>query len=85
VEWTIHWLDLVLLVLDVHLIEHIIFVKIEMARGFPQVQVCNMRSVDNVIPSFFMRSLPKVFNNLTNFGSFGVPEDKTATGIFLSD
>jgi hypothetical protein len=84
VKWAIHGLDLVLLVLDIHLIEHVRPVKIEMTRRFPQIQVCDVRGVYDVITPFLMRVFPKVFNKLTNFRSFGMPENKTTSSVFLS-
>jgi hypothetical protein len=84
VEGTVHWFDLVLLILHVHLVEHIRSVEIIMTRCLPQIQVRDVWCVDNIVPTLLVSILPEVFNELANLGTLGMPKDKTTTGIFLS-
>mmetsp|Transcript_34177 Transcript_34177/g.82782 ORF Transcript_34177/g.82782 Transcript_34177/m.82782 type:complete len:385 (+) Transcript_34177:128-1282(+) len=50
VERAVHRLDLVLLPFHVHLIEHALLVEVEVAGGLPQVQVRDVRGVQELVP-----------------------------------
>ena len=82
-EGTIHGFDLIDLVLDIHLIEHPLAVKVVMAGGLPQVEIGNVRGVDNVVGLFEMLFLPEIFNLATDGRALGMPEDQSSAGIFL--
>mmetsp|Transcript_111249 Transcript_111249/g.319660 ORF Transcript_111249/g.319660 Transcript_111249/m.319660 type:complete len:250 (-) Transcript_111249:970-1719(-) len=73
-ERTVHGFDLILFVFDIHLIKHIRAIEIKMSGSFPQVQVRNMGSVDDVITTILMGILPEILNQLSYFGSLGVPK-----------
>mmetsp|Transcript_6181 Transcript_6181/g.12764 ORF Transcript_6181/g.12764 Transcript_6181/m.12764 type:complete len:327 (-) Transcript_6181:406-1386(-) len=83
-EWTIHWFDLVLFIFNFHLIEHIRLVKVKVPRGFPQVQVGDMRCVNDVVSILFVGLLPEVFDDCANLRSLWMPKDETPTSIFLN-
>mmetsp|Transcript_13372 Transcript_13372/g.29493 ORF Transcript_13372/g.29493 Transcript_13372/m.29493 type:complete len:383 (-) Transcript_13372:181-1329(-) len=55
-----------------------------MSRGLPEVDIGNVWSENDVISVFDMRFSPKVLNLPPHGGSFGMPEDETAAGIFLN-
>jgi hypothetical protein len=83
VKGTIHGLDLIFLIFHFHGFKHALLVKVKMPRSLPQIQVGNMRCVDNVIAIILMSLLPEILNLTTNGGSLWMPKDESATGILL--
>lgn len=51
VERAVHGLDLVLVALHVHLVEHSLLVEVEVARRLPQVKFGHVRGVQQLIPA----------------------------------
>jgi hypothetical protein len=84
-EWTIHGFNLILFILNFHLLEHTVTVKLVVTGRLPEVKICNMRCKYYVIAIGYMRRLPEIFNLVTDFRSLGMPENKSATSILLSN
>jgi hypothetical protein len=53
VEGAVHGLDLVLVALHLHGLEHVVAVEVEVARGLPQVQVRDVRSVQELVAGLY--------------------------------
>mmetsp|Transcript_14379 Transcript_14379/g.38822 ORF Transcript_14379/g.38822 Transcript_14379/m.38822 type:complete len:426 (+) Transcript_14379:336-1613(+) len=83
VERAVHGLDLVLLLLHVHLIEHAVLVEVKVARCLPQVHVGHVGRVEELVARLHMLVLPEVLNEAPHARALGVPEDETATRILL--
>mmetsp|Transcript_10564 Transcript_10564/g.22520 ORF Transcript_10564/g.22520 Transcript_10564/m.22520 type:complete len:412 (+) Transcript_10564:1084-2319(+) len=83
-EGAVHGFDLILFVLDLHLIEHSLFVEVEVSGSFPQVEIGDVRCVDDVVILVNVLLLPKVFDFTSDGGAFGVPEDESSSGVFLN-
>jgi hypothetical protein len=83
VKGAIHGLDLIFFILHFHRFKHALPVKVEMPRGLPQIQVGNMRRVNNVIAIVLVSFLPEILNLAANSRSLWMPKDKSATGILL--
>ena len=49
VEGAVHRLDLVLVSLDFHRLEHVVAVEVEVAGCLPQIQVGNMRGIQQLV------------------------------------
>ena len=82
-ERAVHGLDLELLFIDGHLVEHVILVEIKVTGRLPKVEVGNMRCVDKIVSTVDVGLLPKVFNLLPDGRSLGVPKDESTPGILL--
>mmetsp|Transcript_18403 Transcript_18403/g.36918 ORF Transcript_18403/g.36918 Transcript_18403/m.36918 type:complete len:320 (+) Transcript_18403:2456-3415(+) len=83
-ERTIHWFDLVHFILNIHLVKHSFRVKIKVSRSLPKVEICNVRSVNNIVTFLNVLFFPEIFNLTTNCGSFGVPKDQSTSCILLN-
>ena len=83
VEWAVHGLDLIFLILDLHLLEHPISVEIVMAGRFPQVQIGDMGRVNDVITIVDVLRLPKILNVAADDRPLGMPKHEAATSVFL--
>mmetsp|Transcript_30352 Transcript_30352/g.51992 ORF Transcript_30352/g.51992 Transcript_30352/m.51992 type:complete len:288 (-) Transcript_30352:750-1613(-) len=83
VEGTVHRLQLVLLLLHLHRLEHIVPVKIKVAGGFPQIQIGDVWRVQNVVPVLDMLFFPIGFDQVAHDRPLGVPKDQPAAGILL--
>jgi hypothetical protein len=84
VERAIHWLDLVLVVLHLHRLEHVVAIKIEVTRRLPQVQVGHVRRIQEFIAVLHMRVLPIVLDESANGGSLGMPKNEATSCILLN-
>lgn len=74
-KWTIHGLDLVLLVFHIHLIKHVGSVELEMARSLPQINIRDVGSVNDIVSVFFVRIFPEIFDDTADLGSLGMPKN----------
>jgi hypothetical protein len=75
VERAIHRLQLILLVFHVNLVEEAIRVKVIMATCFPQVEVGDVRAIDELIARAQMHIFPEVLDAVANRGSTGMPQN----------
>ena len=82
-ERTVHRFDLVLFIFHIHLIEHILSIKVKMTRRLPQFNVSNMWGIHDIITVGNVSILPKVLDDASDFGTFGVPKDKAASCVLL--
>eukprot|EP00965_Chrysotila_dentata_P205571 6183036-Pleurochrysis_carterae.AAC.6 len=79
----VHWLDLVLRALNLHLVKHTLLVKVKVARGLPQVERRHVWRVQQLIARVDVHLLPAVLNDAAHARAARVPEDEPSTGVRL--
>ena len=57
VEGAVHGLDLVLLLLHLHRVEHGLLVELVVTRGLPQLHVSNVWREHNLVPACMLRQV----------------------------
>ena len=77
VEGTVHRLDVVVGVVHLHRRVHPFLVEAEVAAGFPQPGLADMRGIDHLIAVGVVFRSPKVFNLLSNPRPVGMPIHQT--------
>ena len=83
VEGAVHRFELIFHLLQIHRSEHVLAIKPGMAAGFPQVQLCRVGRVDDLVIVFIMLFQPKIFHHPANPGPFGMPQDQAVADRFL--
>mmetsp|Transcript_30769 Transcript_30769/g.99187 ORF Transcript_30769/g.99187 Transcript_30769/m.99187 type:complete len:255 (-) Transcript_30769:473-1237(-) len=73
----------VVVFLDFDGVEHAVLVEVDVAAGFPEVEVGDVGSVEDFVALLFVFVLPEVLHGLADLGALGVPEDEAAAGVFL--
>jgi hypothetical protein len=82
-EWTIHRFDHIILPIYIHRRIHAFAVEIPMPAGFPDIEVSNMRGIEQIVTILEMFVFPKIFDDLANQGSLGMPENQSRTSLFM--
>mmetsp|Transcript_16800 Transcript_16800/g.56766 ORF Transcript_16800/g.56766 Transcript_16800/m.56766 type:complete len:215 (+) Transcript_16800:1027-1671(+) len=82
-EGAVHRLELILVLLHLHLVEHRLCVKVVMAARLPEVDVGNVRRVQQLVAVGGVLLLPRVLDEAADARALGVPEDKTAARRLL--
>mmetsp|Transcript_242 Transcript_242/g.520 ORF Transcript_242/g.520 Transcript_242/m.520 type:complete len:650 (-) Transcript_242:126-2075(-) len=83
VEGAVHRLDLVLRPLHLHLVEHVVFVELVVARRLPQVDRRHVRRVEQLVPAAHVRLLPVLLHQVAHRRALGVPEDQPSARRLL--
>mmetsp|Transcript_16868 Transcript_16868/g.41828 ORF Transcript_16868/g.41828 Transcript_16868/m.41828 type:complete len:320 (+) Transcript_16868:702-1661(+) len=83
VEGAVHRLELVVGALHLHLVEHALLVKVEVARGLPQVHRRHVRRVQQLVAALEVRLLPVSLEQAAHLRALGVPEDEAASRVLL--
>jgi hypothetical protein len=82
-EWTIHWLNEVLVFIYLHWGIHVRFVEAQVTAGLPEPAFADMRRKENLISVLIMFISPPVFQFDTNTTPFRVPVYETGTGFLM--
>src|SRR5450756_1209717 len=83
-EGAVHRLEHVLVLIDLDRRVHVLLVEVPVARGFPELKICNVGSVDEFIPTLDVLSTPEILDLLANNGSLGMPENQSSAGLLLN-
>src|SRR5450756_273068 len=84
-EGAVHRLEHVLVLIDLDRRVHVLLVEVPVARGFPELKICNVGSVDEFIPTLDVLSTPEILDLLANNGSLGMPENQSLSLIHISE
>src|SRR5450759_1246880 len=84
VEGAVHRLEHVLVLIDLERRVHVLLVEAPVARGFPEFKICNVRCVDEFIPTPDVLSTPEILDLLANNGTLGMPENESRPSLLLN-
>ena len=76
VEGTVHGLDVVVLVFDLHRREHVLAVKAEVAAGLPEGGFADMGCDHKLVIPLVVDLAPVILYGTANGGAFRMPEDE---------
>ena len=85
VEGAVHRLELIRLVLHVDGLVHVLAVKVGVPGRLPQVELADVRGVQQLVPAIEMGVLPEVLDHVAHARSLGVPEHEAAAHLLLLD
>ncbi len=83
VAGTVHGLELVFGVVQLHGLEHVVAVKIGVAGDLPQIAPHHVRRVDQRIAALQILVAHPVFDDLADAAALGMKEDQAGAGEFL--
>ena len=78
---TVHRLELIFNLIDLHRGIHVLRVKIEMSRGLPLVLASYVWCIKQFISMPVMLVFPVIFDQSPELGTFGLPEDKSGANL----
>ncbi len=81
---TIHGLQAVFRVVELHAGEHVFGVVAQVAGGSPQIRAHNVRRVDQIVAARQVLVAHPVFDDLAHARALGVEEDEPGAGEFLN-
>ena len=81
---TIHGLQLVIGFFDFDGPEHVVFIKIGVPAGVPQIAQHNVRSENQIVTALQLFIAQPVFNNFANQAALGMPENQAGPRLFLN-
>jgi hypothetical protein len=85
VEGAVHGLELVLLLLDLHLVVHVFTVKVKVPARLPQVDLGDVRRVHELVAACQVDVLPVGLDHVAHDRAVGVPKHEAAAGALLLD
>ena len=82
-EWAIHGFQIIILSVHVHRSEHIIFEVFKVATGLPQRRASDVGRVDQIVTPAVVFASPKVFEQPSDPGAFGMPYNEARPRLFM--
>ncbi len=80
-ERTVHWLQIIILPVDIHGRVHIFLVPTQVPADLPQIGAPDMRRIHQVIAASQVLIFAELFSQMADHPTIGVPEHQTAAQI----
>src|ERR1035437_617631 len=82
-EWAVHWFNIIILFVHLHIGIHTFLVEAQMTASFPKPAFPHLRRIDYIITIIEVSLSPEIFDFKPYSSTFGVPVNKSSTSFFM--